>query len=138
MAKCLVGANGGGKVMVDGLTAGVVIKDAEISVKQGAKELQSVIGSLDVLATFGHVGGQGQGYTAYYWNGSSYSKLSAWGGTSFTFAGTPAYVYFKCDPAQNIGGISSTGTAGIVKVTDPSRKTIGLTGWISGVVLGYK
>lgn len=37
MAKCLVGAAGGGKVTVSGLSAAVVKQGTTVTVKQGAK-----------------------------------------------------------------------------------------------------
>ena len=46
MAKCLVGANGGGKVTVEGLSADVVLAGTEVTVKQGAKEIANVTGNL--------------------------------------------------------------------------------------------
>ena len=45
MAKCLVGANGGGKVTVTGLSAEVVLAGKTVTVKQGAKEVASVTGN---------------------------------------------------------------------------------------------
>ena len=47
MAKCLVGANGGGKVTVEGLSADVVLAGNTIKVLQGAKEILSVEGSAE-------------------------------------------------------------------------------------------
>ena len=49
MAKCLVGAAGGGKVTVTGLTADAVKKGTTVTVKQGAKVVASVVGNLEPL-----------------------------------------------------------------------------------------
>lgn len=46
MAKCLVGANGGGKVTVTGLSADVVLAEKTVTVKQGTKEVVSVTGNI--------------------------------------------------------------------------------------------
>lgn len=45
MAKTLVGAFGGGKVIVSGLTANKVLKDTTVTVKQGSKTVTSVSGT---------------------------------------------------------------------------------------------
>ena len=74
MAKCLVGANGGGKVTVTGLSADVVLNSTEVVVKQGAKTVQSVTGKLDILA-WGQLSYDG-GEQFYYWNGSGYAAVS--------------------------------------------------------------
>lgn len=47
MAKCLVDANGGGKVTVTGLTADKVIAGNKITVKQGAKLIAEVLGIVE-------------------------------------------------------------------------------------------
>ena len=46
MAKCLVGANGGGKVTVEGLSADVILADKTVAIKQGAKVVQQVTGTV--------------------------------------------------------------------------------------------
>ena len=74
MAKCLVGATGGGKVTVTGLSAEVVLDGTEVIVKQGAKTVQSVTGKLDILA-WGQLSYNGD-EQFYYWNGSGYAVVS--------------------------------------------------------------
>lgn len=45
MAKCLVGANGGGKVTVTGLSAETLLTGNTVEVWQGAKEIAAVTGT---------------------------------------------------------------------------------------------
>ena len=88
MAKCLVGANGGGKVTVEGLTAETVLSGTTVTVKQGAKELLNIMGALDVLAVVGRLNNGG----GMYWNGTKYivgeDSVVA---RPFTFSGTPIF-----------------------------------------------
>ena len=74
MAQCVVGATGGGKVTVAGLSAEVVLDGTEVIVKQGAKTVQSVTGKLDILA-WGQLSYNG-GEQFYYWNGSGDAVVS--------------------------------------------------------------
>lgn len=56
MAKCLVGANGGGKVTVEGLSADTVLSGTIVTVKQGAKTVQQVAGtSPKILSVGGYI-----------------------------------------------------------------------------------
>lgn len=45
MAKCLVGANGGGKVTVEGLAANKILEGTTVTVKQGAKVVRQEKGT---------------------------------------------------------------------------------------------
>ena len=49
MAKCLVGATGGGKVTVAGLSPDVLLTGSVAKVLQGTKEIVNIKGKLDVL-----------------------------------------------------------------------------------------
>ena len=87
MSKSMVGAAGGGKVTVEGLSADVVLAGTTVTVKQGKKVLSNVNGGLDVLLFGGTVNG---GY-AYYWDGSDYKTyvLTTGSPSPLIFSGTP-------------------------------------------------
>ena len=54
MAKSLVGSAGGGKVTVEGLSADVLLTGSTVTVKQGAKTIQQVVGiSARTIVFFG-------------------------------------------------------------------------------------
>lgn len=108
MAKCLVGANGGGKVTIEGLSADVVLDGSTITVKQGNKVLQNVTGNLSVLAFYGGNTESGVPSPAIYWNGKSYVSKSVKPSGSFTFSGKPLFmVYLR----TNGNGFSISGTS---------------------------
>lgn len=65
MSTSMIGAAGGGKVTVTGLTAGTVKKGTTVTVKQGAKTVTSVTGNLTPLALFAK--GQANGDTWGSW-----------------------------------------------------------------------
>lgn len=65
MAKALIGASGGGKVAVSGLSAAAIKKGVTVTVKQGAKTVTSVTGNLTPLALFAK--GQANGDTWGSW-----------------------------------------------------------------------
>ena len=142
MAKCLVGANGGGKVTVAGLSAEALLTGNTVTVKQGAKEVQTVNGKLDILAWGGTPHGFGnQGWVSNFGNGTSYSYYASQGtGTpTYSFKGTPTHVCFTSSWGEsNICGVVSKDTKGLVPVVDPSKKSITLNNIVCFVVLGYK
>lgn len=109
MAKCLVGANGGGKVTIEGLTADVLLTGTIAKVLQGAKEVKSVNGALDVLAFGCPIGTMGN----LYWNGESYVQAYTPASGSLTFSGTPMLVYAK----NGLKGFSQEGTYPFPKLT---------------------
>ena len=109
MAKCLVGANGGGKVTVAGLSPNVLLTGSVAKVLQGTKEIVNIEGKLDVLL-FGalNYSGGSPPYNpglCYYWNGNAYEG-SALNGTTVTFAGTPKLAYATISYAEgsSLGG----------------------------------
>ena len=109
MAKCLVGANGGGKVTVAGLSPDVLLTGSVAKVLQGTKEIVNIEGKLDVLL-FGalNCSGGSPPYNpelCYYWNGNAYAG-SALNGTTVTFAGTPKLAYATISYAEgsSLGG----------------------------------
>lgn len=65
MSTSMIGAAGGGKVTVTGLSAGTVKKGTTVTVKQGAKTVTSVTGNLTPLALFAK--GQANGDTWGSW-----------------------------------------------------------------------
>ena len=102
MAKCLVGANGGGKVTVTGLSSDVILTGNTVKVLQGAKELVSVNGELDILL-FGAMDYDGALRT-YYWNGTGYTyRTTAQGTETITIPGT-----FKKAIAVGYGAMNSS------------------------------
>lgn len=91
MSKSMMGSAGGGKVTVEGLDAEVLLAGNIVKVLQGAKEILSVEGTLEVLAVFGSGGGSGIAYGgAIFWNGETYTVQMS---RSITFVGTPKLVY---------------------------------------------
>lgn len=64
MAKCLVGAAGGGKVTVSGLSAAVIKQGATVTVKRGARTVVSVTGTLEsVVGYFSMAQGHGDAFS---------------------------------------------------------------------------
>lgn len=107
MAKCLVGATGGGKVTVTGLSADVLLTGNVAKVLQGAKEITNVEGKLDVLAMYGGFGNNSTAFVESVVNGVTGAS------GSFTFRGTPkkALVFVSRNTVSiSIGGqtVSST------------------------------
>ena len=98
MAKCLVGAAGGGKVTVTGLTADAVKKGATVTVKQGAKTVASVAGSFNPF-----VGDYGQ--VLLMWWGSNAGGYQPSAG-SITYSVFPKSS--KAVPKSPINGNSGT------------------------------
>ena len=124
MAKCLVGANGGGKVTVTGLTADVVLEGTEVTVKQGAKVVEQVLGSLKLLCA-GGLGGNPGINGVIRWDGSRY--VYGRGSSSNTFSGTPVIGYCMASRMNvNFCGnsIGSTGTNAFNTFTSFPSKTI--------------
>lgn len=66
MSKGLIGAAGGGKVTVTGLTAGTVKKGTTVTVKQGAKTVANVTGTLAPLALFAYGHANGDSWGAWF------------------------------------------------------------------------
>lgn len=126
MSKGLIGAAGGGKVTVTGLTAGTVKKGTTVTVKQGAKTVISVAGTYtgeenyELLAT-AMMQRNLQSSIVSYWNGSSYTSGDA-GSSTITVKGTVKKVVITSITGGSICGHSSVGTF-----------TSGHTNTISGV-----
>lgn len=112
MSKGMLGA-AGGKVNVTGLTAAVVKQGTTVTVRQGAKTIAEVTGTLesadelDVLATMRFSVGA---YNAYirYWNGSTYAAADV-SLSSATVRGTIKKVIIIEGPNCNICGHSGVG-----------------------------
>ena len=66
MAKALVGASGGGKVAVSGLSAAAIKKGVTVTVKQGAKTVANVTGTLAPLALFAYGHANGDSWGAWF------------------------------------------------------------------------
>ena len=115
MAKALVGASVGGKVAVSGLSADVVKQGTTVTVRQGAKTIAEVTGTLesaddlDVLATMYYY--TGDIATVTYWNGAGYVTGSVQTGFgSVTVKGTIKRVMIFQSSGGNICGHSGPGT----------------------------
>lgn len=125
MSKGMLGA-AGGKVTVTGLTAGNVKKGTTVTVKHGAKTVESVAGTYtgeenyEVLA-MPMMQRNLQGMMVSYWNGSSYTSGDA-GSNTITVKGTVKKVVITSITGGSICGHSSVGTF-----------TSGHTNTISGV-----
>ena len=79
---------GGGRVTVEGLTAEKVLAGNTVSINQNNKNVQTVTGTLDVLAVVGRLNEGG----GMYWNGTSYTVgEGAVVANKFTFSGTPIF-----------------------------------------------
>ena len=93
MSKSMMGAAGGGKVTVEGLSAEVILADSVVTVKQGAKEIAKATGTLRVLAGGGgdSASFSGTGGKLFFWNGSQYVEQDYIG--TITFQGTPVVAY---------------------------------------------
>ena len=142
MAKCLVGANGGGKVTVTGLSADAVWTGNTVEVLQGIKKIASIPGGLDILA----IAGANNAGTCYWWNGSSYSTYNipdwASGGHSasynITLGGTPKYMFgVTSGNAINVCGVALTGTPAM-KPTTTNKITGDACSTYKFVVIGMK
>lgn len=115
MAKALVGSSGGGKVAVSGLSADVVKQGTTVTVRQGAKTIAEVTGTLepadelDVLATMYYYTGDIAQVT--YWTGSGYVNGNVQTGFgSVTVKGTIKRVMIFQSSGGNICGHSGPGT----------------------------
>lgn len=99
MSKSMMGAAGGGKVTVEGLSADVVLAGTTVTVKQGAKVVQQVIGA--VLSEF---------------------ELIQQGGTRSTCTFSKAYrqVVAYCDDTQPNDGSYITVTWALASGTNKS------------------
>lgn len=90
MSKSMVGAAGGGKVIVEGLDPETLLTGNVVKVLQGAKEIASIEGELDVLAV---IGAGSYGNTTfgggYFWSGEKNNITGANG----SFEGTPKLAY---------------------------------------------
>lgn len=94
MAKCLVGATGGGKITVEGLAAEVLLTGSAAKVFRGAKQIVSIDGELDVLAWCANYNnGNGD-----YWNGNSYVSMPY--SPNITIGGKPLLGY-ACNHSAN-------------------------------------
>ena len=125
MSKGMIGA-AGGKVTVSGLSADVVKQGTTVTVKQGAKTVESVAGAYtgeenyELLAT-AMMQRNLQNMIVSYWNGSSYTSGDATYNT-ITVKGTVKEVVITSITGGSICGHSSVGTF-----------TSGHTNTISGV-----
>ena len=107
MSKSMVGAAGGGKVTVTGLTADIVLAGNVVKVLQGAKEVVSIDGALDVLLLVGgQVENNGTDGYLWLWNGTTFGRQALRWNTSYTFSGTPLYAvgYVSHDKPNNLIG----------------------------------
>ena len=92
MAKCLVGANGGGKLIVEGLSAETLVADITAVVKQGSKVVKQVTGGYRVLAV--HGGNLGAIVPrAVIWKDGKYTDISVSKQKVIEFDGTPLYTF---------------------------------------------
>lgn len=126
MSTSMIGAAGGGKVTVTGLSPAVVKQGTTVTVKQGAKTVESVEGTYtgeenyELLAT-GMMQRNLQNMVVSYWNGSSYTSGDATYST-ITVKGIVKKVVITSITGGSICGHSSVGTF-----------TSGHTNTISGV-----
>lgn len=124
MAKCLVGATGGGKVTVAGLSPETVLSGTTVTVKQGAKIVKQEIGALKLLCA-GGLGGNPSINGVIIWDGSQY--VYGRGSASNAFSGTPVIGYCMASRMNvNFCGnsIGSTGSNAFNTFTSFPSKTI--------------
>ena len=124
MAKVLVGASGGGKVTVSGLSAAVIKQGTTVTVKRGARTVVSVTGTLEANCAVcaGAVTG-GSAKIAYMQASSAFVTLS---GNTVTVKQKGSYkVYAYGMSSQN--GTVQGGTRKLVITISGKATTINFT-----------
>ena len=124
MAKCLVGAAGGGKVTVSGLSAAVIKQGTTVTVKRGARTVVSVTGTLEANCAVcaGAVTG-GSAKIAYMQASSAFVTLS---GNTVTVKQKGLYKVYAYGMSSQNGTVQS-GTRKLVITISGKATTINFT-----------